>query len=116
MLKTWEGIKLLININQRNNKTLTRLNADGIEEKDPFLISNHFNNFFPIITKKIEGKIVKNNKNISDFLTEPLPSNFFLTSTLQIQELIKSLNNKKATGPNSIPTKVLKEFGINFIV
>ena len=42
MLKTWEGIKLLVNINKRNNKTVNCLNADGVEEMDPFVISNHF--------------------------------------------------------------------------
>ena len=46
MLKTWEGIKLLVNINKRNNKTVNCLNVDGVEETDPFVISNHFNKFF----------------------------------------------------------------------
>ena len=34
MLKTWEGINLLVNVNKRNNKTDTCLNVDGIEEID----------------------------------------------------------------------------------
>ena len=112
MLKTWEGIKLLVNINKRNNKTVNCLNVDGVEETDPFVISNHFNKFFSTIAQQIEGKIVKTNKHFSDFLSEPLQSNFFLTPTLpdEIQEIIKSLNSKKATGPNSIPTKILKVF------
>ena len=46
MLKTWDGISLLVNMNKRNNKTVTCLNVDGIEEMDLFLISNHFNKFF----------------------------------------------------------------------
>ena len=60
--------------------------------------------------KKIQGKIVKTNKHFSDLISEPLQSNFFLTPTLpdEIQEI--SLNSKKATGPKSIPTKVLKVF------
>ena len=82
MLKTWEGIKLLVNINKRNNKTVTCLNVDEIEETDPFLISNHFNTFFSTSAQKIEGKIVKTNKHFSEFLTKPLQSNFFLTPTL----------------------------------
>ena len=112
MLKTWEGIKLLVNINKRNNKTVNCLNVDGVEETDPFVISNHFNKFFSTIAQQIEGKIVKTNKHFSDFLSDPLQSNFFLTPTLpdEIQEIIKSLNSKKATGPNSIPTKILKVF------
>ena len=77
MLKTWEGIKLLVNLNKRNNKTVTCLNIDGIEETNPFLISNHFNKILSTIAQKIEGKIVKTNKHFSDFLTEPLQSNFF---------------------------------------
>ena len=52
MLKAWEGIKLLIKINIRNNKTVTCLNVDGIEETSPFLISHHFNKFFSTIAQK----------------------------------------------------------------
>ena len=112
MLKTWEGSKLLVNINKRNNKTVNCLNVDGVEETDRFVISNHFNKFFSTIVQQIESKIVKTNKHFSDFLSDPLPSNFFLTPTLpdEIQEIIKSLNSKKATAPNSIPTKILKVF------
>ena len=112
MLKTWEGIKLLVNVNKRNNKAVTCLNVDGVEETDPFVISNHFNKFFSTIAQQIEGKIVKTTKHFSDVQSEPLQSNFFLTPTLpdEIQEIIKSLNSKKATGPNSIPTKILKVF------
>ena len=112
MLKTWEGINLLVNINKRNNKTVTCLNIDGVEETNPFVISNHFNTFFLTIAQKIQGKLVMTNKHFSDFLSEPLQSNIFLTPTLpdEIQEIIKSLNSKKATGPNSIPTKILKVF------
>ena len=80
--------------------------------KDPFVVSNHFNKFFSTIAQKIEGKTVKTKKHFSDFLSEPLQSNVFLTPTLpdEIQEIIKSLNSKKATGPNSISKKVLKVF------
>ena len=112
MLKTWEGIKLLTNINKRNNKTVNCLNVDGVEEMDPFVKSNHFKKFFSTIAQQIEGKIVMTNKHFSDFLSEPLQSNFFVALTLpdEIQEIIKSLNSKKATGPNSIPTKILNVF------
>ena len=39
MLKTWEGVKLLVNINKGNNETVTCLNVDVTEETDPFLTS-----------------------------------------------------------------------------
>ena len=113
ILKTWEGIKLLVNMNERNQKTVICLNVDGIEETDQFLIYNHFNKFFSTIVQKSEGKIVKTNKHFSDFLTEPLQSNFFLTPTLslEIQEIIKSLNNKKTARHNSTSTNLLNIFG-----
>ena len=113
ILKTWEGIKLLVNMNERNQKTVICLNVDGIEETDQFLIYNHFNKFFSTIVQKSDGKIVKTNKHFSDFLTEPLQSNFFLTPTLslEIQEIIKSLNNKKTTRHNSTSTNLLNIFG-----
>ena len=77
MLKTWEGIKLIVNINKRNNKTVTCLNVDGVEETDLFVISNPFNKFFLTIPLEIEGMIVKTNKHFSDFLSETVQSNFF---------------------------------------
>ena len=100
-------------MNERNHKTFICLNADGIEETDQFLTCNRFNNFFSTTAQKIVGKIVKTNKIFLDFLTELLQSNFFLTPTLshKIQEIIKSLNNKKTTGHNSTPTNLLKMFG-----
>ena len=48
MLKTWVGIKSILNIDKRNNKIVTCLNVDGTEETDPFLISSHFNNIFSV--------------------------------------------------------------------
>ena len=79
--KTWEGIKLLVNIKKRNDETVTCLNVDRIEETDPFLISNHFNKFFSTIAQ--------------DFLAEPLQSSLFLTPPLpdEIQGVIKSLQD-----------------------
>ena len=108
MLKTCERIKSLININKRENENVTCLIVHGTEEIDQFLISNPFNTFFSTIVKKIR-KIVKTNKHFSVFLTGPLKSNFFLTTTLpdEIQEVIKSLNHKKAS---NIPTKILMIF------
>ena len=82
MVKTWKEMKLIVNINKRNNKTLICLSVDGIEEADPFLISNHFNRFFETIAQKTECKTVKTKKHFLDFQTEPLQSIFFLTPTL----------------------------------
>ena len=108
MLKAWEGIKFLVDINKRNNKTVTSLNVDGIEEMDPF------SQVFSTISQKGEGKISKTNKHFSfRYSNRSSTIKIFSHTTLsdEIQEIIKSLNDKKAIGPNSILTKVLKKFG-----
>ena len=112
MLKTWDGIKCIININKKEKKDINCLKVDDQQATDPFVISNYFNKFFTTIAKKIESKIVQTDKKYSDFLDNPLEKTFFLTPTEpnEVQSLIKTLNLKKATGPNSIPTKLLKVF------
>ena len=115
MLKTWDGIKFIININKKEKKYINYLKVDDQQVTDPFVISNYFNKFFTTFTtisKKIESKIVQTDKKYSDFLDNPLEKTFFLTPTEpnEVQSLIKILNLKKVTGPNNIPTKLLKVF------
>ena len=112
MLKTWDGIKSIININKKEKKDINCLKVDDQQATDPFVISNYFNKFFTTIAKKIESKIVQTDKKYSDFLDNPLEKTFFVTPTVpnKVQSLIKILSLKKATGPNSIPTKLLKVF------
>ena len=56
MLKTWEGIKAIININDIPNKNINCLNRNGIEETDPAIISNSLNKFFTTIAQKQSQK------------------------------------------------------------
>ena len=71
MLKTWEGIKSIININTTKNKSVNCLNANNTEETNPFVLSSSFNKFFTTVAKKIESKIVHTPKNYTDYLTNP---------------------------------------------
>ena len=52
MLKTWDGIKSIININKKEKKDINCLQADDQQTSDPFIISNYFNKFFTTITKR----------------------------------------------------------------
>ena len=45
MLKTWEGIKSIININITQNKSLKCLYVNNTEETDPFVLSSSFKFF-----------------------------------------------------------------------
>ena len=112
MLKTWEGIKSIININTTKKKSINCLNVNNTEETDHFLLSSSFNKFFTTIAKKIESNIVHTPKNYTDYLTNPSEKTFFLTPTSpdEVEDIINTLNLRKSIGPNSIPTKLLKKY------
>ena len=99
-------------MNKKKKKDINCLKVDDQQATDLFVISNYFYKFFITIAEKIENKIVQTDKKYSDFLDNPLEKTFFLipTEPNEVQSLIKTLNLKKATGPNSIPTKLLKVF------
>ena len=46
MLQNLEGIKLLINVNRKDIKTVTCFNVGETKEIDPLLFSDHSNKFF----------------------------------------------------------------------
>ena len=112
LFKTWQGIKSIININKKNNKTINCLKVNGKEETDPFIISDSLNSFFTNIAKKIESKIPQTDKHFSDYLLNPTENSFFLTPTTpdEVSKIIKNLSSRKALGPNSIPYNILKTF------
>ena len=99
MLKTWKGIKSIININKKEKKDINCFKVDDQQATDPFLISNYLNKFFTTIPKKLDSKIVQTDKKYSDFLDNPLEKTFVLTTAEpnEVQSLIKTLNLKKAT-------------------
>ena len=76
--KTWEGIKSVINISKKTDKSIGCLRIDGEEETDPLKIANSFNDFFSTIAQKIETKNVHTNKKFSDYLGNPAENYFFI--------------------------------------
>ena len=52
------------------------------------------------------------NKNYIDYLTNPSEKTFFYRPTTldETEDIIKILSVGKSLGPNSIPTKLLKQF------
>ena len=79
---------------------------------NPNHISEHFNNHFCSIAKKIEKEILQSKKVFTDYLKQPLENTFFINPTTpeDVESEIKRLKNNKASGPSSIPTKVFKIF------
>ena len=76
------------------------------------LIANHFNTFFTNVAAKLNEKIVKAKKPFSNYLGQATDETIFLSPTIpaEIESLINCIRPNKAIGPNSIPTKILKEF------
>ena len=62
------------------------------------------------IGSEIASSIPSTNKNPLDYLNVRSPDSFFIspTTSIEIQDEISSLNNNKACGPFSIPSKLLK--------
>ena len=76
------------------------------------LIANHLNTFFTSVAVKLNEKIVKAKKPFSHYLGQITDETIFLSPTTpaDIESLINCIKPNKAIGPNSIPTKILKEF------
>ena len=109
-MKIWEGIKKIINIKPTNKSKTINLNINGNLTTDKIKIAKELNTFFSMIPAKIHSKIVPTNYSFLDTLKNPNINTVFLppTTTDEIETTIKYFNERKATGPNSIPTKILK--------
>ena len=77
---------------------------------DPTAIANHFNDYFSNIANELQGKIYQYGHDYTDYLKQSNSFTFFLrpTETLEVQNIIDSLNTSKAIGPHSLPTDILQ--------
>ena len=73
-------------------------------------IANIFNVYPSSITEKTKVNIKFSNKSFQDFLNHPNEESLFITPTdaHEVNLMISPLNSDKSTGPNSLPTKILK--------
>ena len=106
---TWKEIKSLINLKTATSRVPTVLSLDnGDTITNPHDIANTFNNYFASIaeTKK---SIKYSHKHFSDYLSNESSTTIFLqpTDKEEITNIISSLNSNKASGPNSIPSRIL---------
>ena len=107
-----QGIKSIINISKKSNKTINYIKLNDQEVTNPFEVARPFNQFFCTVGQKIEDKIIHTDTKYQDFLDNPASQTFFSSPTdpEEIELLIKSLSSNKTTGPASIPTNILKMF------
>ena len=112
LIKTWQGIKEIIHSKPKIKDQIPSIRVNGKLCTNETLIANTFNKFFCDIPKKIENKLVETDIHFSNYLKNPGKKSFFLRPTTEgeVESQLKTLKNNKATGPYSIPTKLLKLF------
>ena len=104
-----ERNQILISVNTVASRVLTVLSLNnGDTIINSYDIANTFNNYFASIAETTK-KIKYSHKNFSDYLSNKSSSTIFLepTDKEEIANVISSLNSKKASGPNSIPYRIL---------
>ena len=108
---TWKGIKSLISLRTVASNVPTTLSLDnGDTVTSPYDIANTFNNYFASIVETTKKKTIKYlRKYFSDYLSNGDGSTIFLqpTDKEEIANIISSLNSNKASGPNSVPYRIL---------
>ena len=79
---------------------------------NPKDITEHLNKHFCNIAKTIETEISPSKQTFQNYLKNPSRNSLSIKPVTieEIQQEVKLLKNNKATGPQSIPTKLFKTF------
>ena len=107
---TWKGIKNIISLKNFASSSPNLINFNNELTSDPLKIANVFNNDFSSFAEKTQSKTRFSNKNYIDYLHGENFNSFFITPTdsQEVISFIPSLSDNKSSGPNSIPTRILK--------
>ena len=103
--KIWEGIRSIVNIKNSVNPKIAQLKINGKVIDKPKQIVNKLNDYFVNVGPNTENS----SKGTKEYFLKNRNQFSFIIAHISIEELleiIKSLPNK-ATGPSSIPLKLL---------
>ena len=116
MKKTWDGIRDLINVSKKSSTNINQIVNDNQTFTDNKSIAKALNNYFVNIGPSIENKIPKAKSSFQTYLGDQNPVSLILNpcDTDEITEIISSFGARKACGPFSISTNLLKEFSQHF--
>ena len=87
-----------------------KLTVGNSEIFDSKTISEKFNDFFVNIGNNVESKIPQSSKTFREYLKNPVASSIFISpvSDDEVLGMLNKLDKTKSSGPNSIPTCLLK--------
>ena len=115
--KIWIGIKNIINIKTKDQGSPNCIEVNNELITDNKEICNNFNDYFSSVADNIlaENK-TPITKSFDKYMPKPNPNSFVFEPCTpnEVFLLIGGLNKHKGTGPNGIPTEILKL--INFII
>ena len=106
--KIWSKINSLIN-NKSKSDSVKCILIDNVMNNNPVSIASAFNSYFSQVADSIRCKIPDSYRHFSDFLPSPNNHSIFLEpcDADEVMWNIGLLNLDKATGPHSIPGKIL---------
>ena len=92
------------------NHAPKKINNNNTDITEPKAIANAFNNFFAKIGNDIANSVPNTDCSPQQYLNKQTYDTFYLfpTSTSEIETEISAINVRKATGPYSIPSNLLK--------
>ena len=106
--KLWAGINSIIN-NKTLNNHVDSLLINKTLSNDPKSISEAFKTFYASVAESVRKRIPKSYKHFSEFLPPPNQASFFLAPTdpVEVLKTLSGLDLSKASGPNSVPGRIL---------
>ena len=104
------NLKGIISLKAVASNVPTVLSLDnGDTITNPYDIANTFNNYFASLAETKKKNIKPSHKHFSDYLSNENSSTIFLqpTDKEEMANIISSLNSDKASGPNSVPNRIV---------
>ena len=117
MKKLWSGIRSIISIKHKTTLNISQLVMDGTVVTDSKHIASAFNRYLVNMPQEVDKAIPRTKKSPTDYIKDRNGHSIFLTATdpLEIETIIMSFNNNKSVGPYSIPMRLLKSLGNQFL-
>ena len=108
--KLWTGIKRIVNHKSKCKYIPTKISSNNIDVTEPKEIANTFNSYFAEIGNNLANTVPSTDTAPQQYLNNQTYDTFYLfpTSVSEIEAEISKINVKKATGPYSIPSNILR--------
>ena len=108
--KTWQGIRNIVNIAKKERILPNKVSYKDRTASSHSEIAGLFNNFFVNIGNTVENKIPKSRTDFLDYLSDENSKSVYLrpVDDLEVICLLRESCISKSSGPNSIPSNLLK--------